>query len=195
MWQGLGYNRRAKYLQESAKKVVNEFGGTLPQDQKILATFPGIGAATAASICTFAFNAPVAFIETNIRRVFIHHFFNDAESVSDKDILPMVESTLDRENPREWYWALMDYGAHLAKTMPNPNRRSKHYTKQSKFEGSNRQIRGAIVRLLLDQGDSNLDAISTALHRSHADVTYALEGLEKDHLIEHRQSVFRLLGK
>ncbi len=152
LWQGLGYNRRAKYLQEAAKKVVQEFEGTLPQDPKILATFPGIGAATSASICAFAFNEPVVFIETNIRRVYIHHFFNDAELVSDKDILPFVKRALDAENPREWYWALMDYGTHLAKTMPNPNRRSKHYTKQTKFAGSNRQLRGAILKTLLNNG-------------------------------------------
>jgi A/G-specific adenine glycosylase len=149
-WQGMGYNRRALNLQKLAKKVIEVYDGQLPSDPKQLLQLPGIGPGTAGSIAAFAFNAPVVFIETNIRRVIIHHFFSDHTGVADADLLPIIERNLDRDNPREWYYALMDYGAHLAKTVPNPNRRSKHYSVQSKFEGSNRQIRGAIIRLLLE---------------------------------------------
>ncbi|HUC87262.1 MAG TPA: hypothetical protein VMR75_02990, partial [Candidatus Saccharimonadales bacterium] len=95
-------------------------------------------------------NQPVVFIETNIRRVFIHHFFANIEGVRDSELLPLIERTLDRANPRQWYYALMDYGTHLAATVPNPNRRSRHYSRQPQFEGSDRQIRGSIVRLLLE---------------------------------------------
>jgi A/G-specific adenine glycosylase len=132
------------------KAVITEHGGQLPSDPAILIKLPGIGPGTAGSIAAFAFNQPVAFIETNIRRVFIHHFFADTEGVRDAELLPLIERTLDRDNPRQWYYALMDYGAHLATTVPNPNRRSRHYSRQSRFEGSDRQIRGAIVRLLLE---------------------------------------------
>lgn len=149
-WQGLGYNRRALYLHQIAQAVVGYCDGVLPADPGVLQKLPGIGAGTAGSIAAFAFNARVVFIETNIRRVFIHHFFADETEIPDSAILPLIEQTLDHEQPREWYYALMDYGAYLAKTVPNPNRRSKHYTKQSKFEGSDRQIRGQIVRLLLE---------------------------------------------
>lgn len=149
-WQGLGYNRRALNLQRLAQTIVAEYGGKLPSAQAELIKLPGIGRGTAGAIVAFAFNRPVVFIETNIRRAFIHHFFADHMAVPDADILPIIEQTLDPANPREWYYALMDYGTNLAKTTPNPNRRSKHYTKQSKFEGSDRQIRGAIVRLLLE---------------------------------------------
>lgn len=148
LWQGLGYNRRAIWLQEAAHKVVTEFAGNLPQNYNELQTLKGIGANTAGSVMAFAFNKPVVFIETNIRRVYIHHFFNDQERVADQDILQIVDATLDQANPRQWYWALMDYGSYLAKTVPNPNRQSKHYAKQSKFEGSLRQIRGQVVREL-----------------------------------------------
>jgi len=148
-WQGLGYNRRAIALQKCAIRVMKEYDGVLPADVDILATFPGIGRATASSIAAFAFNMPVVFIETNIRRVFIHFFFTDTDTVSDADILPLVEQALFHENPRVWYWALMDLGSALKKTVPNPNRRSVHYTKQSPFEGSDRNIRGIIVRMLL----------------------------------------------
>lgn len=181
LWSGLGYNRRAMYLQKSAQLIVQTFNNKLPADPEVLITLSGIGAATAASISVFAFNTPLAFIETNIRRVFIHFFYNqiiqnrhpgkrsasridsghspsagsgrcqnDEQKVHDKDLLKLVEQTLDHANPREWYYALMDYGAALPKTIKNPNIKSAHYVKQSKFEGSIRQVRGQILRVLLD---------------------------------------------
>jgi A/G-specific adenine glycosylase len=149
VWQGLGYNRRAISLQKCARLVVTEYGGLLPARVDTLATFPGIGRATASSICAFAFNMPVIFIETNIRRVFIHFFFSGTAAVNDAEILPIVQATLFREDPRTWYNALMDLGTSLKKTIPNPNRRSVHYTKQSAFEGSDREIRGWILKSLI----------------------------------------------
>jgi len=149
VWQGMGYNRRAIALHKCAKQVMTTFGGELPRDVGTLVTLPGIGHATACSIGAFAFNMPVAFIETNIRRVFIHFFFPDRLSVTDREILPLVKQSLDTTNPRKWYWALMDYGSALKNATPNPNRRSAHYTKQSKFVGSDREIRGMILRSLV----------------------------------------------
>lgn len=157
LWQGLGYNRRALWLKKIAEQVVGEYDGELPRDPAELRKLPGIGPNTAGSIAAFAFNAPVVFIETNIRRVFIHHCFADSEGVSDKELSPLLERALEdnRGKAREWYWALMDYGSFLAtQQIPNPNRRSKHYAKQSKFSGSDRQIRGEILRLLLAEGMS-----------------------------------------
>lgn len=151
-WQGLGYNRRALALQASAQRVVAEYGGMLPNDPEILVTFKGIGPATASSICAFAFNRPTVFIETNIRSVFIHSFFKGRDKVDDKELLPLVQATLDHENPREWYYALMDYGVYLKKEKGNPSRKSKHHAKQSRFEGSDRQVRGAIVRAVTRYG-------------------------------------------
>ncbi|PKN03704.1 endonuclease III [Candidatus Dependentiae bacterium HGW-Dependentiae-1] len=148
LWQGLGYNRRALFLQKSAQKIMAEHVGVLPADSNILVTFPGIGKATAGSICAFAFNLPTVFIETNIRAVFIHSFFRDKEKVSDAEIMPLIEQTLDHENPRDWYYALMDYGVMLKQQCVNPSRKSAHHTTQSRFAGSDRQIRGAIVKLL-----------------------------------------------
>jgi A/G-specific adenine glycosylase len=145
----MGYNRRAIFLQKCATRVIEEYNGKLPAEVDILSTFPGIGRATASSIVTFAFNIPVVFIETNIRRVFIHFFFTGTDTVNDAEILPLVEKTLYHENPRIWYWALMDLGSSLRKKVPNPNRRSSHYTKQSPFEGSDRKIRGALLKILI----------------------------------------------
>jgi len=99
----------------------------------------------------FAFGKPTAFVETNVRRVFIHFFFRGKERIPDSAILPLVEATLDRSDPRRWYYALVDYGVVLKRRHPNPNRRSAHYARQCPFEGSNRQLRGRIVRLLTER--------------------------------------------
>ena len=150
VWQGLGYNRRALFLKKLAEIVVEKYKGKLPCDPEMLHALPGIGKATAGSIVAFAFNHPSVFIETNIRRVFIHFFFGDAKKVSDADISELVEKVVDQKNPREWYFALMDYGTMLAvKEKENPNRKSAHYVKQKKFSGSDRQVRGKIVALFV----------------------------------------------
>ncbi len=160
-WKGMGYNRRALYLKKISKMIVEVYNNVVPRDPVILDTFPGIGHATAHSIATFIYNKPHIFIETNIRRVFIHHFFTQCEYISDADILPLVQRTIDYNNPREWYYALMDYGSYLATQIDNPNRKSKHYTRQSVFEGSNRQLRGKILALLL-RSHMNMDQLQAA---------------------------------
>jgi A/G-specific adenine glycosylase len=151
VWQGLGYYRRARFLHQLAQTVVNEYGGILPQDPKLLQTLPGIGPNTAGSICAFAFNKPVVFIETNIRTVFIDSFFGNKDNITDKELLPLINASVDHDNPREWYYALMDYGVFLKARKINPSRKSAHYNKQSKFEGSDRQIRAKIVKLITDK--------------------------------------------
>jgi A/G-specific adenine glycosylase len=162
-WQGMGYNRRALNLQKLAIKITEEFGGVLPEDPDILATLPGIGPATSRSIAAFAFNHPVVFIETNIRRVFIHYFFSDTTVVDDRDLLPLVAACLLPNRSREWYWALMDLGSVLKTSTPNPNRRSRQYAKQSTFDGSDRQIRGSLLRLLLSGTPANCTSLAQAV--------------------------------
>ena len=163
VWQGLGYNRRGKFLWESAQillKLLMEPSainkkGAVPAPLSDIVTvqqlddLPGIGPATAASIYCFAFNRPVIFIETNVRKVFIHHFFSDSDSIDDAELVPLIQDTLDYENPREWYYAIMDYGSYLSTVVDNPNTKSKQYSKQSRFTGSDRQIRGKLLREFL----------------------------------------------
>jgi A/G-specific adenine glycosylase len=163
VWRGLGYNRRALNLRRSARLLVEGHGGSVPDNTAALVALPGIGSATAASIRAFAFDAPVVFVETNIRRVFIHEFFPAREAVADAELLPLVEAALERRRSREWYYALMDYGAALARWVPNPNRRSSSWTRQGPFEGSDRQIRGAILRRLLDAGPATPNSLARAL--------------------------------
>ena len=191
-WQGLGYNRRALALQKCAQRVMDEHESTLPRDPEILKTFPGIGKATAASIAAFAFNSPTVFIETNIRTVFIHHFFSDSEEVDDREILPLVEQTLDKNNPREWYSALMDYGVMLKQKHGNASVRSRQYRKQSKFEGSDRQVRGNILKLLLEESSLSSTAITRVLDQPSARIDKILKGLEKEGFLERKKKNYTL---
>jgi A/G-specific adenine glycosylase len=147
-WSGLGYNRRARFLHQAAGQINTEYSGKIPQTVAELIRLPGIGPNTAAAMLVYSFNQPEVFIETNIRTVFLHHFFADQEGVSDQQLLPFIQQALDRKNPRHWYWALMDYGTYLKQTLPNPSRRSKHHTKQSAFVGSKRFVRGQVIKLL-----------------------------------------------
>lgn len=148
IWSGLGYNRRAKFIWQAAQAIAIQHNSKIPESLEELVALPGIGRNTAAAILVYAHNQPLSFIETNIRTVYIYHFFPDGDHVSDAEILELVTQSIDSEHPREWYWALMDYGSHLKATVGNLSRSSKHYVKQSTFKGSNREIRGKILKLL-----------------------------------------------
>lgn len=152
VWQGLGYNRRALMLHRCAQTIMRDHNGSVPQEYEALCALPGIGPYCAGAVLAFAFNKAHPIIETNIRRVYLHHYFPRRRKVPDRELRVVVARTLDRRNPRDWYSALMDYGTHLATTVPNPNRRSRGYTKQSSFEGSLRQLRGRILRHLTTHG-------------------------------------------
>lgn len=189
-WQGMGYNRRALALKKAAQVIVEEHHGVFPRGVKELVALPGIGSATAQGIRSFAFDLPGVYLETNVRTVFLHHFFPDVPAVPDRELVPLVRATCpqapcdallaqetpvaraledgegyapaqdDQDTPRAWYYALLDYGAYLKKTIPNPSRRSAGYTRQSKFEGSRRQKRAEIVRVLLGARDAAEPALS-----------------------------------
>lgn len=187
-WSGLGYNRRGKYLYEAAKLIVGEYRGNVKE--VLQHPLPGVGPYTRAAVLTFAFNEPHTFIETNIRASFIHHFFNASnlvgrpslmrlKKVSDGELFQLIENAAEGQDPREWHWALMDYGAHLKRSGVRNNHRSKHYTKQSKFEGSLRQVRGEILRRL-----TRGEPPSPIRRRAEREIwEKALEGLVHDGLI------------
>lgn len=146
-WQGLGYNRRAMYLHEAVKQLARTSDRW---NVKMLESLKGIGPNTASAIMVYAYNKPEIFIETNVRSVYLHHFFQGRTDVLDTEIIELVEKTIDRKNPRQWYWALMDYGSYLKTTTPNPSRRSKHHKVQSQFQGSNRQLRAQVLRRVIE---------------------------------------------
>lgn len=176
-WSGLGYNRRAKYLHDAAKLLKTKQVWTLSD----LIACKGIGYNTAAAIMTYAYNESILFIETNIRTVYIHHFFNQSIKVFDKDLLPILEATMDRERPREWHWALMDYGSFIKSSVGNAARRSEHYAKQPAFEGSERQVRGYVIKLL-GTGPKGFEQLSVDIPDNRLKII--LNGLVSDGLIE-----------
>ena len=102
----------------------------------------------------------------------------------DREILPLVEATLDRDHPREWYWALMDLGSELRRLPENPNRRSPAYRPQSRFEGSDRQIRGQVLRVLLRQGILDRGEAAAATGCSSARLDRILAGMEREGFLE-----------
>jgi A/G-specific adenine glycosylase len=192
VWQGLGYNRRALNLQRMAREVTGKYGGRLPKNLDDLAKLPGIGRATAGAILVYAYNLPVPYIETNIRRTFIHRFFEKKKTVSDRDILPLVELTLDRTNPRAWYSALMDYGTALGRSgNENPNRRSARYAKQSRFEGSRRQMRGRILNILLTSPKTATD-LARSTGATETDLASILAELSREGFIRKRGNTYAI---
>jgi A/G-specific adenine glycosylase len=122
--------------------------------------------------------------------VFIHCFFHDRQDVRDSEIMPLVEATLDTADPRTWYYALMDYGVMLKKTIPNPSRKSAHHTRQSRFEGSDRQVRGKILRLLLKKPQSRENDILRELQEPPERAAKILADLEKEGFIIRQGSHF-----
>jgi len=191
-WQGLGYNRRALALHRTARQIVHEHQSIVPACPTILETFPGIGKATASSIAAFAYNKPTTFIETNIRTVFIHCFFINQSNITDDQIFPLVVQTVDQKNPREWYYALMDYGVMLKKNCINPSRASKHHTKQSTFEGSDRQIRGMILKLLSQKSSLSCEQFFQLIPREQKRIERALQQLSKEGFIKLTHETFTL---
>lgn len=153
-WQGLGYNRRALALQQAARVVVAA-GGQIPQGEKDLLALPGVGKATAAGIRAFAFDLPGVYLETNVRTVLLHELFAGQEDVPDSRLVPVLQATCPCDasdparDPRTWYYALLDFGAELKRTLPNPSRRSRTHVRQPRFEGSHRQKRAEVLRALL----------------------------------------------
>ncbi len=204
-WRGLGYNRRALFIKRLAEVVMKDFKGKLPKDRNVLESLPGIGKGTSGALSAFAFNRPEIFIETNIRRVFIHFFFAKNKKVTDTEIERYIERTLPRKNsrrrnsqsPREWYWALMDYGSMLGRTMrrENPNRGSAHYTKQSAFKGSERELRGKILKFLLERNTIPEARLHRMLASPQVRVKNIVEALRREGFLDSKSRLLRINEK
>ena len=204
-WQGMGYNRRAIALKRCADILSEEYGGQVPNTYEELIALPGIGATTAAGVCVFAYQIPQVYLETNVRTVFIHEFFAEQETVSDREIIPLVMQTCPEKDPRSWYYALLDYGAHLKKTIPNPSRRSAQYHRQSAFVGSVRQKRAELLRLALGQAGlateelaEQLSALERAAGRQDVptgEVIVMLEALEREGFLSSHSGYWFISSK
>lgn len=190
LWSGLGYNRRAKFLHEAAKKIMTEHSGIFPSNYENILALPGVGQSTAGAIMAYAFNKPVIFIETNVRTVYFYHFFSENEKVSDTELRTLLEQTIDKEHSREFYWALMDYGTWLKKQGHGRVTKSKHYKKQSPLKGSVREVRGQILKQLKDTS-LRLEVLA-AQYETDERFEVALGGLIKDGLVEQNNSQLHL---
>lgn len=185
-WSGLGYNRRAIALKKCAAALAGSTGAKVPRTYEALVQLPGIGPYTASAICVFAYNLPRVFIETNIRTVYIHFFFAGQARVSDADILPLLEKTLYKKDPRTWYNALMDYGVLLKQQFKNPARRSAHYTRQSPFKGSDREVRGMLLRALLQLAPCSERKLIRAVGKDPQRVKALLQDLIQEGFMKKR---------
>ena len=195
IWQGLGYNRRAMYLKRCSEEIVNHCAGHFPRTVDELQSLPGIGPYTARAVAAFAFGVAEPLIETNIRSIFLHFFFHGSENVCDNEIMPLVASTLDRENPREWYYALMDYGVMLKQNHSNPGRRSRHHTQQSRFEGSNRQLRSMMLREVMRQPHITLKELIDVLPAERETVQRNLEAMQREGFLAKRGRGYCVTGE
>ncbi|KND47161.1 MAG: A/G-specific adenine glycosylase [Parcubacteria bacterium C7867-004] len=194
LWQGLGYNRRAKMLHEAAKMVRVDFSGKMPTTPEKLEMLPGVGPYTAGAIAAFSKNTDVIFIETNIRTAVIHHFFPGEEKVPDSEIVSILEKAYPEGKAREWYSALMDYGSMLKRSGVRVNVKSKGYAKQTKFEGSKRQARGAILKALVGSPRRGDFLIALLGPEREGQMRSQLASLTKEGLVELTNRRFRLPG-
>lgn len=185
-WQGLGYNRRALALKRLAEKLVADApaarAAKLPEDESGLRSLPGVGPATAAGVLAFAHDRHGRYLETNVRTVLLHELFADAHGVPDRQLLPVLdaaacEAARQGVGGRAWNCALLDYGSFLKRTLPNPSRRSAHHSRQSAFEGSRRQMRSRLLRLVMES--PGFDAETYAGLLGELDIGVVCELLEE----------------
>ncbi len=195
VWKGLGYSRRALFLKRCSEAIETFYAGQFPRSIDELQSLPGVGPYTARALAAFAYGVAEPLIETNIRTVFIHCFYHGREKVCDSEIMPLVAVTLDTVNPRQWYYALMDYGVMLKQTLPNPGRRSKHHTQQSRFEGSNRQLRSRILQEVMNRPYISLTELAVYLESAREAVQSNLEAMQREGFLVKKGGGYCILGE
>ncbi len=183
IWSGLGFNNRAIRLKEIAKTIAIDLNGKFPQEQDELLKLKGIGDYTSAAILAFAFNKRVAVVDTNIRRVLIHELHLN-QNISPKRLSEIALSIIPKSKSRIWHNALMDYGA-LAATVKQTQIKSK--SKQSPFKGSEREVRGKILKLLLEKRNVAKSDLTELIQ--HKNVYEIIEKMKEDGLLSERKSV------
>ncbi len=201
VWVGLGYNRRAVALRATARAIVDDHDGIVPSDVAVLRSFPGIGPYTAAAVSSIAFGTPIAAVDTNVRKVMARVALGrDAHGVPDATITDAAQRWLATDAPGDWNQAVMDLGRQLCRPVPRCGGcplarvcrfRSSGTTgprsgrRQPPFEGSVRQLRGAILReLTIRTRPISTGTLADRVGSDFARVRAAVEALRGDGLVE-----------
>lgn len=209
-WGGLGYNRRAVRLSEAARAIVRDHGGRIPRDPATLRELPGVGPYTAAAVASLGFGEPVAAIDTNVRRVVARvHLGVEGLEAPARHVWALADAWLDRDDPITWNQALMDLGREVCRPKPRcdacPLARVCRFRldgsiaargprRQGPFEGSTRQVRGAVVRALRSHPSLTRTRLSAETGFPRDRVDGALDGLVHDGLLEFDGERVRLAG-
>jgi A/G-specific adenine glycosylase len=169
----LGYNNRAKYLHEAARQVTEDHGGEFPTTPDGLSELMGVGPYTANAVASFAFNNGDAVVDTNVKRV-LHRAFGVPDD--DSEFESAASELMPEGESRVWNNAIMELGGVACGKTPQcdeagcPWRRFCHAYEtgdftapdvptQPKFEGSRRQMRGRVVRVLGEYDELTLDEL------------------------------------
>jgi A/G-specific adenine glycosylase len=168
-WTGLGYPRRAKALHAAARVIRDELGGEVPSDPILLRQLPGVGEYTAHAVASFAFGRPVAVLDTNVGRVLARALEN--RTLGHSEARAMAAALLPPRNSARFNQAMLDLGAQFFRATPrcdacplrtecawrrrggdDPAPQSAAVSRaQSSFVGSNRQLRGHVLRALTEK--------------------------------------------
>lgn len=199
-WAGLGYNRRALWLSGSARVIVTLHGGVVPSTTEVLRTLPGVGPYTAAAVASIAYGVSVPAVDTNVRRVVARARLGvDGSAVSPAAVREVAVRWLDGSDPAAWNQAVMDLGREICRPAPRCDRcplasscrfrlaggrpASGPPVRPERFEGSFRQLRGGIVRVLREVSPVRIDHLSTVLAQAPARVVAAVVALHADGLV------------
>ncbi|TXT43351.1 MAG: A/G-specific adenine glycosylase [Spirochaetes bacterium] len=193
LWSGLGYNRRALALKATATAILKDHGGSLPREEAVLRTLPGVGVYTSRAVFAFAFDIPTVFLETNIRTVYIKHFFEGMGKVADSLLYPIAATCLDRSSPARWHNALMDYGAYLKKSEANHGAKATAYRKQSEFRTSFRRVRGEVLKVVLKKGQCDVAMLYETLPFSREEVERSAEALAAEGFLRYGEGILEVL--
>lgn len=202
-WSGLGYNRRAKYLWECARRIQAEHRGVFPEERVMLLALPGVGHSTAAALLSFAFDKDEPMIDTNVRRVLCRVFFN-GRVIPDRTLRDFARTLIPHGRGREWNWAVMDAGAlycrargHLARCplqkLHGPVDDFTYKKPQTNFKGSHRYWRGKIMASLTTVPNGyTLTKLRNRLELNREDLEIILAALKKERLIKKTGTLLRV---
>lgn len=172
----------------------------MPSDPVALQRLPGVGPYSAAAVASIAFGAPVAAVDTNVRRIVARVFLGvGADDAPAGEVRALAEGWLDRGDPGAWNQALMDLGREICRPRPRcevcPLRPGCRFRvegweprpakrRQPPFEGSFRQVRGAVVSRLRRLEDANLAGLAGETGFPLERVATAVGALASDGLVE-----------